>query len=94
MFLHLGDNKVISSDDIIGIFEYDVEKFSTDTIQFLRTSEEEGFVEYANRYNSTENIKSIIIAEVEKRCKIFLSTISIATLKKKIDGDMNKNINK
>ena len=45
MFLHLGENVVVPIKDIIGIFDMETTMYSSDTIQFLRMAEEDGFVE-------------------------------------------------
>ena len=45
MFLHLGENVVVPIKDIIGIFDIETTMYSSDTIQFLRMAEEDGFVE-------------------------------------------------
>lgn len=53
--------------------------YSSDTIQFLRLAEEDGFVERITK----EKPKSFVIAEVDKKSKIYLSPISSATLTKR-----------
>ena len=74
MFLHLGENVVVPIKDIIGIFDMETTMYSSDTIQFLRMAEEDGFVE-----RITKNIpKSFVIAEVDKKSKIYLITNIIA----------------
>ncbi len=85
MFLHLGENVVISAENIIGIFDLESTKYSSDTIQFLRLAEEDGFVERVN----DEKPKSFILAEVAHVSKIYLSPISSTTLIKRI-GIYNK----
>lgn len=79
MFLHLGENVVVPLKDIIGIFDIETSMYSSDTTQFLRMAEEDGFVERITK----EKPKSFIIAEVNKKSKIFLSPISSATLTKR-----------
>ena len=54
--------------------------YGSDTIQFLRLAEEDGFVERI----SNENPKSFILAEVDNVSKIYLSPISSTTLTKRI----------
>ncbi|HEY5575974.1 MAG TPA: DUF370 domain-containing protein, partial [Clostridiaceae bacterium] len=44
MFLHLGENVVVPIKDIIGIFDMETSMYNSDTIQFLRMAEEDGFV--------------------------------------------------
>lgn len=79
MFLHLGENVVIPIKDIIGIFDIDSTMYSPDTTQFLRMAEEDGFIQRITK----EKPKSFIIAEIDKKSRIYLSPISSATLTKR-----------
>ena len=79
MFLHLGENVVVPIKDIIGIFDLQNTRYSSDTIQFLRLAEEDGFVQRITE----EQPKSFIIAEVNNKSKIYLSPISSTTLSKR-----------
>lgn len=83
MFLHLGENVVVPIKDIIGIFDLQTTMYSSDTIQFLRMAEEDGFVEKI----TDEQPKSFVIAEVNKMSKIYLSPISSSTLTKRTTMD-------
>ena len=85
MLLHLGENVVVPVKDIIGIFDLQNTMYSSDTIQFLRLAEEDGFVERI----TDERPKSFIIAEVDNMSKIYLSPISSTTLTKRTDMDYN-----
>ena len=71
--------------DIIGIFDIQTTMYSSDTIQFLRMAEEDGFVERITK----EQPKSFVIAEVDKMSKIYLSPISSSTLTKRTTMDYN-----
>ena len=81
MFLHLGENVVVPIKDVIGIFDLQSTMYSSDTIQFLRMAEEDGFVERI----TDETPKSYVIAEINKKSKIYLSPISSTTLTKRTD---------
>jgi DNA-binding MarR family transcriptional regulator len=81
MFLHLGENLVVPVKDIIGIFDIETSSYSSDTTQFLRLAEEDGFVERVN----SEPPKSCIVAEVNKKSKVYLSPISSSTLSKRAE---------
>ena len=83
MFLHLGENVVVPIKDIIGIFDLQNTMYSSDTIQFLRLAEEDGFVEKI----TGEKPKSFIIAEVNNKSKIYFSPISSITLTKRTYSD-------
>ncbi|CDI48124.1 extracellular matrix regulator RemB [Clostridium tetani] len=79
MFLHLGENVVVPLKDVIGIYDIETSMYSSDTSQFLRMAEEDGFVERITK----EKPKSFIIAEVDKKSKIYMSPISSSTLIKR-----------
>jgi extracellular matrix regulatory protein B len=81
MFLHLGENVVVPVKDIIGIFDIESTMYSSDTIQFLRMAEEDGFVERITK----DKPKSFVIAEVNKKSKVYLSPISSSTLYKRAE---------
>jgi len=85
MFLHLGENVVVPIKDIIGIFDVETTMYSSDTNQFLRMAEEDGFIERVTK----EKPKSFVIAEVEKKSKIYFSPISSATLTKRTEIKYN-----
>ena len=85
MFLHLGGNVVVPIKDVIGIFDLQTTMYSSDTIQFLRLAEEDGFVERITK----ERPKSFVIAEVNKMSKVYLSPISSSTLTKRTGMDYN-----
>ena len=85
MFLHLGENVVVPIKDIIGIFDLQNTIYSSDTLQFLRLAEEDGFVERI----TDERPKSFIIAEVDNMSKIYLSPISSITLTRRSDINYN-----
>ncbi|OFI05405.1 hypothetical protein CLOACE_17820 [Clostridium acetireducens DSM 10703] len=79
MFLHLGENVVVPIKDIIGIFDIETSTYGSDTSQFLRMAEEDGFVKRITK----EKPKSFIIAEIDKKSRIYLSPISSSTLTKR-----------
>ena len=85
MFLHLGENVVVPSNDIIGIFDLETTTYSSDTSSFLRMAEEDGFVERISK----DKPKSFVIAEVNKMSKVYLSPISSSTLTKRTNLNYN-----
>lgn len=82
VFLHLGENVVVPLKDVIGIYDIETSTYSSDTSQFLRMAEEDGFVERITK----ERPKSFIIAEVNKKSKIYMSPISSSTLIKRSES--------
>ncbi len=79
MFLHIGSDFAIPLKSIIAILDLEKTTISKDTRDFLRTAEEEGFIESIN----TDIPKSFIVTETEKKSKIYLSSISSITLQKR-----------
>lgn len=71
---------VIPAKNIIAILDIDTTTISKGTREFLRVAEEEGFVESVNQ----EIPKSFIIAEKNKKSKVYLSPISSVTLQKRL----------
>jgi len=71
---------VIPAKNIIAILDIDTTTISKGTREFLRIAEEEGFVESVN----DELPKSFIIAEKDKKSKVYLSPISSVTLQKRL----------
>lgn len=82
MFIHLGNNVVIPAGEIIGVFDLEVTTTTKETREFLKIAEEEGFVTSV----SAENLpKSFVVTEKQKQSVIYLSPISAATLRKRIN---------
>jgi hypothetical protein len=70
---------VIPLKDIIAIFDIESTNYSSDTRQFLKTADEEGFI----RRITDEQPKSFVLAEVNKKSVVYLSPISSITLCKR-----------
>ncbi|MDD3428886.1 MAG: DUF370 domain-containing protein [Oscillospiraceae bacterium] len=87
MYLHLGQEYVIKTKDILGIFDLDTATLSKSTRDYLRKAEEDGRV-----INVTQELpKSFIVTQGEKSM-VYISQISASTLKKRsgyIDGIKN-----
>jgi len=79
MFLHIGAEVAIPIKNVIAILDIETSTLSKDTKEFLKISEEEGFVEAI----TNDLPKSIIITETDKKSKIYLSPISTSTLRKR-----------
>ncbi|MGI6537440.1 MAG: extracellular matrix regulator RemB [Caldicoprobacterales bacterium] len=79
MVLHIGGNTVIHTKDIIGIFDIKTALKAPATQEFVTIAKEEGFLE-----NISQNPpKSLILATVDSKTKIYLSPISSVTLFKR-----------
>lgn len=75
MYLHLGNNFTVDTDDIIGIFDMDNTTVSKRGRSFLPDAEREGLV-----INASEDLpKSFIVTKT----KVYISSISTQTLYKR-----------
>ena len=81
MFIHIGEGKVLSKKEIIGIFDLETTSVSKKTREFLRINEKKGNVEYV----SAEIPKTYIITESKLRKKVFVTQISSQTLQKRAE---------
>ena len=80
MYLHLGMDKVITFDDIIGIFDLDTTTVSKNTRNYLAQAEKKGIVE-----NVCYDLpKSFIVCRNKKgEDKVYIAQISSTTLQKR-----------
>lgn len=79
MFLHLGGNTVVALADVVAIFDIESTTISRETREFLRVQEEEGFVTSV----SDDIPKAFVVTENSKGIKVYLTSISSATLHKR-----------
>lgn len=80
MFIHLGQDTVVPSNEVIGIFDLESTTVSKKTRKFLEISEKKGEVINV----SYELPKSFILCcDKNKRIKLYISQLSSATLKKR-----------
>jgi regulator of extracellular matrix RemA (YlzA/DUF370 family) len=88
MFLHIGGDYIVSMKDIVAIVDMEKSTISQDTRNFLKISDEEGFI-----VNVVENEmpKSFVITQEKHKSKIYLSPISTTTLYKRYETMEDKN---
>ena len=83
MYLHAGNNKIIRTKSIIGIFDMDNATMGQDTKKFLKETEKKGNLELSKE----EIPKSFVLYEKEDGetavCITQLSTVSLASRIKK-----------
>ena len=79
IFLHLGQDTLVKTSDIIGIFDMDTSTVSKPTRDFLRLSEKKGNVINV----SFELPKSFVVCNENGKLKVYISQISPATLQKR-----------
>ena len=79
MYLHLGQDQVVCTRDIIGIFDLENTSTAKHTRQYLAAVQKKGKVVSV----SQELPKSFIICREKEGQRVYLSQISTATLKKR-----------
>lgn len=88
MYLHLGQDTVVRTDEVVGIFDLENTTISKITKQFLTRAEKDGKV-----VNVTcELPKSFVICAQKRDMTVYITQISSSTLKKRagyIDGISN-----
>lgn len=77
MFLHIGGEEIVYIKDIVAIMDIERTTISGITREFLKVSEEEGFIKTVDE---EEIPKSFIIAYKNDMQVIYLSPLSTATL--------------
>lgn len=82
MYLHLGQDVVVKSDQIVGIFDLEKATLSKRTKAFLANATKQGRVITV----SYEMPKSFIVTTQKDGVKVYISQISTATLKKRAAG--------
>jgi len=79
MYLYLGKETVISTDDVIGIFDLENTSMSRVTKRYLTAAQKSGQVVEV----TSELPKSFVVCERAGKTQVFLSQISPGTLKKR-----------
>ncbi len=80
MYLHLGQDTVVTFDEIVGIFDLDTSTVSKTTRDYLKKAEQSGAVVNV----STELPKSFIVCrEPRGKTIVYISQISSSTLLKR-----------
>jgi hypothetical protein len=80
LFIHIGDNIIIPVDEIVGIFDLEGTTITGITRDFLKVAEEEGFV----IATSSRMPKSFVITVRNNQNLIYLSSLSVNKLKKRV----------
>lgn len=79
MYLHLGQDTVVNSDQVIGVFDMENSTLSRHTRKFLTKAQKEGRVINV----SLELPKSFILCKEGEKETVYISQISPATLLKR-----------
>ena len=84
MYLHLGKGKIVSTEDIVGIFDLDITSQSHLTRKYLTMAEKAGEV-----VNASEDIpKSSVVCRSGNKKILYLSQMASATLLKRAESGM------
>ena len=82
MYLHLGQDKVVSMDEIVGIFDLDTSTVSKATRDYLAKAEKDGCVTNV----CTDLPKSLIVCiGRDGKTHVYISQISSSTLLKRTE---------
>lgn len=84
MYLHIGGDKVVNTDSIIGIFDMDNATLSYKTRDMLSRAQKEGRIVYS----SYELPRSFIVCREKKSDIIYISQLSSSTLIKRTRSDL------
>ncbi len=79
MYLHLGQDTVVRTSDVIGIFDIENTSLARSTRGYLAQAEKRGLVVNV----SYELPKSFVVCEEDGKQRVYISQISSATLKKR-----------
>ena len=79
MYLHIGKEKIIKTDQIIGIFDLDTATISKATRNYLAAAEKSGEVVNV----TTELPKTFIVCKEDGKRTVYISQISSSTLNKR-----------
>ncbi len=79
MYLHLGQDTVVRTRDVIAIFDLENASISKSTKSYLSQAQKKGYV-----INVTlEMPKTFVVCSVDGKTVVYISQISSATLKKR-----------
>lgn len=76
MILHVGGDKLVRVADVVAILDREKALASPESREFLKTARDEGFIVCV----SPDPVKSYVIAEEGRQCRIYASPITSTTL--------------
>ena len=82
MYLHLGQNEIVPSRRIIGIFDLDKCSYSRRTREYLSAADKEGVVLDV----SGDIPKSFVVCQSGDKVTVYLSQLNSATLRGRSEG--------
>lgn len=82
MYIHIGQDSVVTDDEIIGIFDMENTTVMKDTVNFLNRAEKNGEVKNVAPY---ELPKSFILCGGKNKKSIHISPVSVGTVLKRTE---------
>lgn len=82
LYLHLGQNTIAKTNEIVGIFDLDTTSLSKKTREYLAAAQKNGQVVNTN----TELPKSFVLTVANQKQIVYISQLSAATLKGRAGG--------
>ena len=83
MYIHIGNNMLVDTNEIIGIFDLDNTTVSARTREFLKRAQNDGKV----IFSGSELPKSFVVASRKKGDnRVFLAVLAPATLSKRAES--------
>lgn len=83
MYLHIGKDSVVKTEEIIGIFDIERTTVSKITKDYLKFAEKQ-----KNTVTVTDEIpKSFVVCEKKKNKKVYICQISPSTIEKRINNE-------
>ena len=84
MYLHLGSDVTVKTDDIIGIFDMDNTTVSSKTRSFLKKAQKENAI-----YDVTEDLpKSFIVTSYGGKTGVYITSLATGTLLKRAKSEI------
>ena len=83
MYLHIGQSVLVPFESVLGVFDLDNSSWSHRTRSFLEKAEKEGRV-----LNAASDLpRSFVLCREGERSTVYLSQLSTATLKGRLEGN-------
>lgn len=81
MYLHLGQDTLVKTKDIVGLFDLDTTTLAKDSRTFLAKAEKNGLI-----VNVSQELPRSFVITGGKNGKVYISQLSASTLKKRYGG--------
>jgi len=90
MYLHLGQNVIIPTKNIVGIFDLNNTTVSKKTREYLNRAEKNGHIIYVNR----DLPRSFVVCEYDGVLTVYVTQLASTTLYKRTQSSFFENIDK